>query len=93
MVWGAIVYTSRSSLVRIDGTLTSARYISGVLLPVALPFRLARYHTDVTTVDELLYSVEATWLYVSVHAIQSLFDSIPRRITAVITARGGGFWY
>ncbi|GFW93502.1 hypothetical protein TNCV_47051 [Trichonephila clavipes] len=38
MVWGAIGYTSRSPLVRIDDTLNSARYISGVLLPVALLF-------------------------------------------------------
>ncbi|GFW04114.1 transposable element Tcb1 transposase [Trichonephila clavipes] len=38
MVWDAIGYTSQSPLVRIDGTLNSARYISGVLRPVALPF-------------------------------------------------------
>ncbi|GFV19695.1 transposable element Tcb1 transposase [Trichonephila clavipes] len=31
MVWGAIGYTFRSPLVRIDGTLNSALYISGVL--------------------------------------------------------------
>ncbi|GFV19723.1 transposable element Tcb1 transposase [Trichonephila clavipes] len=38
MVWGAIGYTSRSSLVLIDGILDSARYTSGLLLPVALSF-------------------------------------------------------
>lgn len=38
MVWGAIGYTSRSPLVRIDATLNSSRYISDVLRPVALPF-------------------------------------------------------
>ncbi|GFX45804.1 transposable element Tcb1 transposase [Trichonephila clavipes] len=37
-VWGAIGYTSRSPLVSIDRTLNSARYIFGVLRPVALPF-------------------------------------------------------
>ncbi|GFT95735.1 transposable element Tcb1 transposase [Trichonephila clavipes] len=37
IVWDAIAYTSRSPHVRIDGTLKSARYISGVLRPVALP--------------------------------------------------------
>ncbi|GFX40169.1 uncharacterized protein TNCV_4318041 [Trichonephila clavipes] len=36
MVWGAIGCTSRPPLVHIDGTLNSARYISGV--PVVLPF-------------------------------------------------------
>ncbi|GFU69533.1 hypothetical protein TNCV_1350931 [Trichonephila clavipes] len=38
IVWGAIVYTSRSLLVHIDGTLSSTRYISSVLPPVALSF-------------------------------------------------------
>ncbi|GFU17226.1 transposable element Tcb1 transposase [Trichonephila clavipes] len=38
MVWGAIGYTSRSPLVRIDGTLNRARYTSEVLRPVSLPF-------------------------------------------------------
>lgn len=144
MVWGAIGYTSRSPLVRIDGTLNSGRYISDVLRPVALPFirslrnptfqqdnarphvagpvrafldtenvrllpwparspdlspienvwsmvaeQLARHNTPVTTLDELWYRVEAAWASVPVHAIQALFDSMPRRIKAVITARGG----
>ncbi|GFW65608.1 uncharacterized protein TNCV_3550311 [Trichonephila clavipes] len=38
MVWGPIGFTSQSPLVRIDGTLNSVRYISGVLRAVALPF-------------------------------------------------------
>ncbi|GFW78030.1 uncharacterized protein TNCV_135001 [Trichonephila clavipes] len=38
MVWGVIGYTSRSLLVHSNGTLNSARYISGGLRPVALPF-------------------------------------------------------
>ncbi|GFX85898.1 uncharacterized protein TNCV_2473001 [Trichonephila clavipes] len=38
MVWGAIQYTSRLSFVSIDGILSSSRYVSGVLRPVALPF-------------------------------------------------------
>ncbi|GFV31829.1 transposable element Tcb2 transposase [Trichonephila clavipes] len=80
MIWGAIGYTSRPPFVRIDDTLNSARYISGMLQPVALFFirvmparspdlspiqnvwsmvakRLARYHTTVTTFDELWYRV------------------------------------
>ncbi|GFX72418.1 transposable element Tcb1 transposase [Trichonephila clavipes] len=45
MVWGAIVYMSRSPLVHIDSTLNNARYISGVLRPLALPFiRALRNH-------------------------------------------------
>ncbi|GFU68897.1 transposable element Tcb1 transposase [Trichonephila clavipes] len=37
MVWGAISYTSRSPLIRIDGTLNSAPHNSGVSQPVTLP--------------------------------------------------------
>ncbi|GFV62499.1 hypothetical protein TNCV_630781 [Trichonephila clavipes] len=48
--------------------------------------RLDRHHTPVTMVDELLYRVQSAWAYV--HDIQSLFDSMPRRISAITTARG-----
>ncbi|GFW19747.1 uncharacterized protein TNCV_1606371 [Trichonephila clavipes] len=51
--------------------------------------RLARHHTPVTTVDELWHRVEAAWASVPIHAIQSLSDSMARRRSAVITARGG----
>ncbi|GFY05978.1 transposable element Tcb2 transposase [Trichonephila clavipes] len=50
--------------------------------------RLARHRTPVTTFEELWLHVEAAWASVPVHAIQSLFDSMPRRICAVSTARG-----
>ncbi|GFU59650.1 uncharacterized protein TNCV_3186201 [Trichonephila clavipes] len=64
----------------------------GVLMATRLE-RLARHHTPVTTVDKVGYGVETAWLSVSVHALQSLFDSILKRISAVISARGGCFWY
>ena len=54
---------------------------------------LADHHIPVTTVHELWHLVEAAWAAVSVHAIQSLYVSIPRRITAVIAAGGGCFRY
>ncbi|GFX74062.1 hypothetical protein TNCV_490261 [Trichonephila clavipes] len=38
MIWGAIGYTSRLPLIRIDGTLKSVGYISGVVRPAALLF-------------------------------------------------------
>ncbi|GFV41737.1 hypothetical protein TNCV_3628881 [Trichonephila clavipes] len=46
--------------------------------------RLVRHHTPVTTVDKLSHRVKAAWASVPVHTIQSLFDSIPRRINSVI---------
>ncbi|PRD25599.1 UNVERIFIED_CONTAM: hypothetical protein NCL1_40464 [Trichonephila clavipes] len=36
---------------------------------------------------ELVHRVEATWAYVPVHAIQSLIDAMPRRISGVITLK------
>ncbi|GFT77044.1 hypothetical protein TNCV_1099271 [Trichonephila clavipes] len=49
--------------------------------------RLTRHHTPVTTDDAVWHHVEAAWASVPVHTIQSLFDSMPMRISAVITAR------
>ncbi|GFX89291.1 hypothetical protein TNCV_1339901 [Trichonephila clavipes] len=47
-----------------------------------IPQRLARHHIPVITVNELWYRVEAAWSSAPVHAIQSLFDSMLRRIIA-----------
>ncbi|GFX40166.1 uncharacterized protein TNCV_4318011 [Trichonephila clavipes] len=49
--------------------------------------RLSRHHTLVTMIDELWHRVKTAWASVPEHTIQSLFDSMPRRISAVITAR------
>ncbi|KFM57473.1 Transposable element Tcb1 transposase, partial [Stegodyphus mimosarum] len=38
MVWGAIAYDSRSPLVRIQGTMTSQRYLDNVLRPVVITY-------------------------------------------------------
>ncbi|GFX11896.1 transposable element Tcb2 transposase [Trichonephila clavipes] len=43
--------------------------------------------TPVLTVEELWHRVEAAWASVPVRVIRYLFDSMPRRISAVITAR------
>ncbi|GFX73054.1 transposable element Tcb1 transposase [Trichonephila clavipes] len=51
--------------------------------------QLACHYTPITTVDEMWHRVEAAWASVPVHAIHSLFDSKPRRISTVNTARGG----
>lgn len=37
LVWGAISYEGRSSLLRVQGTLTSARYIAEILQPEVVP--------------------------------------------------------
>ncbi|UYV69340.1 hypothetical protein LAZ67_6003272, partial [Cordylochernes scorpioides] len=38
MAWGAIAYDSRSTLLRIQGTMTAQRYVDDVLRPVTLPY-------------------------------------------------------
>ncbi|GFU87158.1 hypothetical protein TNCV_2715061 [Trichonephila clavipes] len=49
--------------------------------------RLARHHTSVISVDELWHHAEVAFVSVPVHAIRSLFDSMPRRISVVIATR------
>lgn len=46
------------------------------------------HHSKVITVDGRWHSVEGAWTAVFVHDIQSLFDSMPREISADIV-RGG----
>ncbi|GFY02970.1 transposable element Tcb1 transposase [Trichonephila clavipes] len=144
MVWGGIGYPSRTSLVRIVGTLNSQRYISEVLEPVVLPYlqglataifqqdnalphvartvqrfflnhqiellpwparspdlspienmwsmvaqRLTQITLPTATPDQLWQSVEAAWFAVPQEHIQSLFELMPRRVTAVIFNNGG----
>ncbi|GFX84546.1 transposable element Tcb1 transposase [Trichonephila clavipes] len=76
MVWGGIGYHSRTSLVRIAGTLNSQRYISEITPPAATP-------------DQLWERVEAAWSAVPQEHIQSLFESMPRRVAEVISNNGG----
>ncbi|GFT29435.1 hypothetical protein TNCV_535611 [Trichonephila clavipes] len=52
---------------------------------------LAHHHMLVTTVDELWYRVEAAWASVPVPVIQSLFDSMPRRINGEVVVLSTDF--
>ena len=45
--------------------------------------QLYRHHTSVTTIEAICHLIEAAWAAIPVHSIQSLYDSISRRITAV----------
>ncbi|GFW80941.1 transposable element Tcb1 transposase [Trichonephila clavipes] len=101
MVWGGIGYHSCTPLVRIDGTLNSQRYISEVLEPVVLPYLQglptaifqqdnARPHVSkAATPDHLWQRVEAAWSAVPQEHIQSFFESMSRRVAAVISNNGG----
>ncbi|GFU18361.1 hypothetical protein TNCV_1980471 [Trichonephila clavipes] len=51
--------------------------------------RLALHHTPFTAIDELWNRLEAAWASVPVYSIESLFNSMVRCVSAVITAIGG----
>ncbi|GFT52410.1 transposable element Tcb1 transposase [Trichonephila clavipes] len=105
MVWGGIGYHSRTPLVRIAGTLNSQRYISKIeLLPwparslnlspienmwSMVAQRLTQITPPAATPDQLWQRVEAAWSAVPQEHIQSLFESMLRRVAAVISNNGG----
>ncbi|GFT39811.1 transposable element Tcb1 transposase [Trichonephila clavipes] len=78
MVWGGIGYHSRTPLVRIAGNMWSmvAERLTQITSPAATP-------------DQLWKRVEAVWSAVPQEHIQSLFESMPRRVAAVISHNGG----
>ncbi|GFX40738.1 transposable element Tc1 transposase [Trichonephila clavipes] len=51
--------------------------------------RLARDPRPVASKDELLLRIQAIWNSFLQSDIQNMFDSMPRRIAALIVARGG----
>ncbi|GFW08436.1 transposable element Tcb1 transposase [Trichonephila clavipes] len=146
--YGGIAYHSRTSLVRIVGTLNSQRYISKVLEPVVLPYfqgfataifqqdnarphvvlivqrffvnhqiellpwqacspdfspienmwsMVAQQLTQITPPaappDQLWQLLEAAWSAIPQEHIQSLFESMLRRVVAMISNNGGYFGY
>ncbi|GFY36862.1 hypothetical protein TNCV_2568241 [Trichonephila clavipes] len=73
LVRDATEYTSQSPLVRIDSTLKSARYISGVLRPGSLPFIRALRNPTLQLDNTRLHvaGIVRTFL------IQKMFDCYP----------------
>ncbi|GFV59902.1 transposable element Tcb2 transposase [Trichonephila clavipes] len=47
------------------------------------------YHTAPTNLTELWAALANIWLVISVERFQKLVESMPRRVSAVIEARGG----
>ncbi|GFW62276.1 transposable element Tcb1 transposase [Trichonephila clavipes] len=98
MVWSGIGYHSRTPLVRIAGTLNSQRYISEIELlpwpahsPDLSPIenmwsmvaqRLTQITPPAATPDQLWQRVEAAWSAVPQEHIQSIFESMPKRVAA-----------
>ncbi|GFV44197.1 transposable element Tcb1 transposase [Trichonephila clavipes] len=98
MVWGGIGYPSRTPLARIAGTLNSQRYISEAgSLSGSFTDRKHVVHGCSTidtitppaaTPDQLWQRAEAAWSAVPQEYIQSFFESMPRRVAAVISNNG-----
>ncbi|UYV84666.1 hypothetical protein LAZ67_X003040 [Cordylochernes scorpioides] len=86
MVFSGIGYHSPTTLVRIAGTLNSQHYISEEL--TFLTFRACpqayfnRITSSAATPDQLWQRVEAACSAVPQEYIQSLFESMPRRVAA-----------
>ncbi|GFW53923.1 transposable element Tcb1 transposase [Trichonephila clavipes] len=93
---------SHTSSIRTAGTLSSQRYMSEVLEPVVLPyfqvlataiFQQGKITPRAATPDELWQRVEAVWSAEPQEHIQSLFESMPRRVVAVISNNDGSSGY
>ncbi|GFV90831.1 transposable element Tcb1 transposase [Trichonephila clavipes] len=54
-----------------------------------IPQRLTRITPPAATADQFWQRVEAAWFTIPQEHIQSLFESIPRRVAAVISNNGG----
>ncbi|GFU53157.1 transposable element Tcb2 transposase [Trichonephila clavipes] len=94
MVWGAIAYDSRSTLIVMRGTLTGQRYVDDILRPHVgpslngLPGAIfqqdnAHRHTD------LELAVQDLWSNLPQDNIRCLINSMSDRVAACIAAGGG----
>ncbi|GFS85657.1 transposable element Tcb2 transposase [Trichonephila clavipes] len=104
MVWGAIAYDSRSTLIVMRGTLTGQRYVDDVLRPHTLPWparsldlspvehvwdQLKRQMPSSHSVHDLELAVQDLWAYLPQDNIRCLINSMPDRVAACIAAGGG----
>ncbi|GFU84486.1 transposable element Tcb2 transposase [Trichonephila clavipes] len=103
MVWGAIAYDSRSTLIVMRGTLTGLHYVD-ILRPHTLlwPARsldlspvehvwdqLKRQMPSCHSVHDSELAVQDLWANLSQDNIRCLINSMPDRVAACIAAGGG----
>ncbi|GFS61356.1 transposable element Tcb2 transposase [Trichonephila clavipes] len=104
MVWGAIAYDSRSTLIVIHGTLMGQRYVDDTLRPHTLPWpdrspdlspvehmwdQLMRQMTSCHSVHDLELAVQDLWAHLPQDNIRCLINSMPDHVAACIAAGGG----
>ncbi|GFT75420.1 transposable element Tcb1 transposase [Trichonephila clavipes] len=87
MVWSGIGYHSRTPLVRIAASSPDLSPIENMWSMASK--RLTQIMPPAATPDQLWKRVEAAWSDVRQEHIQSMFESIPRRVAAVFSNNGG----
>ncbi|GFU03595.1 transposable element Tcb2 transposase [Trichonephila clavipes] len=103
MVWEAISYYSRSTVIVMCGTLTGQRYVDDILRPHTLlwPTRspdlspvehvwdqLKRQMPSCHSVHDLELAVQDLWTHLPQDNIRCLINSMPDRVAACIAAGG-----
>ncbi|GFT63475.1 transposable element Tcb2 transposase [Trichonephila clavipes] len=108
MVWGAIAYDSRSTLIVMRGTLTGKRYVDDILRPRTFPWparspdlspvehvwdQLKRQIPSCHSVHDLELAVQELWAHLPQDNIRCLINSMPDRVAACNAAGGGPTHY
>ncbi|GFY03535.1 transposable element Tcb1 transposase [Trichonephila clavipes] len=86
MVWGAIAYDSRSTLIVLHGTLTGQSYIDDIFRPHD---QLKRQMPSCHRVHDLELAVQDFWAHLPEDDIRCLINSMPDRVAACIAAGVG----
>ncbi|GFW34540.1 transposable element Tc1 transposase [Trichonephila clavipes] len=104
MVWGAIDYDSRSTLIVMRGTLTGQRYVDDILRPHTFPWpsrspdlspvehvwdQLKWQMPSCHSVHDLELAVQDLWAHLPQDNIRCLINSMPDCVAACIAAGGG----
>ncbi|GFU94798.1 transposable element Tc1 transposase [Trichonephila clavipes] len=104
MVWEAIAYDSRSTLIVMHGTLTGQRYVDDILRPNTLPWsarspdlspvehvwdQLKRKMLSSPSVHDLELAVQDLWAHLPQDNIRCLINSRPDHVAACIATGGG----
>ncbi|GFX16018.1 transposable element Tcb2 transposase [Trichonephila clavipes] len=86
MVWGAIAYDSRSTLIVMRRILTGQRYVDVIIRPHD---QLKQQMPSCHSVHDLELAVQDLWAHLPQDNIRCLINSMPDHMAACIAAGGG----